>query len=790
MSVGRPTSANEPGSVQPSPSDEWLEAADLSAVHGTLLDTLDQSVILTDLHGRIRAWNAGATRIFGYQAAEMLGRTPAELYPDGSPERLEEDLQRILEGEDHVGEWRGRRRDGSTVWVEVRTRLVRDRSGRPIGFLGVARDVSERRRSEAALAYGQARLELIANTAPAFIVQCDAERRFTFVNRAYAARFGLEPEQVVGKYVWEVVGEQAYAGFKHHVDQVLAGRPVEFEMEIPYELIGRHYIQGAYAPQLGPDGSVQGLVAVLTDVSERKRAEAALRESDTRLKLAQSAAGLAIWEWDPATGETSYTPEFNALYGLPADGRALSFEEWRDRLLHPEDRERVMGEIGAALRDTRPYEAEYRVVTPDGDVRWIASRGQVVSDPSERKTRMVGVHFDVTRRRDVELQLQQLERVETVARLAGGVAHEANNQMAVVLGAATFILRRPDLPEAVRQDATYIQEAAERTAAITQQLLAFSRRQVVQPRVLDLNATIRAFETILRRSVAAEVDLRLDLAPTLGQVRIDEGQLQQVLLNLTLNARDAMPNGGTLVLETREIQLPSPETTRHGIDVRPGAYVQMVVRDTGTGMDMATRAHIFEPFFTTKGVGRGTGLGLASVYGIVKQSDGYVFADSSPGRGTSMTVLLPVATDPLTPTPAAPASEPLGGRGTVLVVDDEPVVRSMMARALREAGYRVLDAESGAAALELAASRAGRIDILISDLAMPKMSGRELADRLAEQYPAILVLFVSGYPGEEVERRGLLESGRPFLQKPFAPESLIERVRQLLDAGGGTVLNR
>jgi len=765
------------------PAEQPLTGSDLQTLHGALLEAVSDSVIVTDLEGRIRSWNRGATAIFGYPAEEMIGQTPARLYPEELSTCFAEDLDRILAGEDFVGEWLGRRRDGSPVWVAIRTTAVRNGAGRPVGFLGVARDISRRKHAEAALAEGQAQLELIADTAPAYIVQCDAERRFTFVNRAYAGRFGLTPDQIVGKYVWDVVGEQGYASFKDRMDEVLAGRRVEFEMEVPYDSIGARHIHCAYAPYFGSDGTVQGLVGVITDIGERKRAEASAQEADARLKLAQGAAGLTIWEWEPDTGVTSYTPEFCTLYGLPPGSPSWTYKEWRERV-HPDDRDRVIEELRAALVGIRAYDTEYRVLWDDGSVHWIAARGQMLPDVVGRPRRMIGVNFDVSRRREAEYQLRQLDRLETVARLAGGVAHEANNQMTVVTAAATFILRRDDLPETVREDASHIRQAAERTAAITQQLLAFSRRQVLQPRVIVLNAAIRGYEAIVRRTVGEDIRLRLALSADLGRVRIDEGQLQQVLLNLTLNARDAMPSGGTLSLETRELVLEGPSTESHGIRIRPGPYIELCVRDTGVGMDARTLAHLFEPFFTTKGVGRGTGLGLSTVYGIVKQSNGYVFAESAAGLGTNLRILLPVASDPLSP---HPGSRVAGGEGrgeTVLVVDDEPVVRAMMTRTLREAGYRVLEAEDGPKALAKAGSHGGPIHAVVTDLAMPGMRGRELARTLAQGRPELRVLFVSGFAGDEVERLGLLEAGRPFLSKPFDPELLVDRVRHLLGSRG------
>jgi two-component system cell cycle sensor histidine kinase/response regulator CckA len=351
----------------------------------------------------------------------------------------------------------------------------------------------------------------------------------------------------------------------------------------------------------------------------------------------------------------------------------------------------------------------------------------------------------------------------------------------VALGAAHFILRRGDLPAAVREDVEHIKKAAERTAAVTQQLLAFSRRQLLRPQPLDLNSVVEGFEPVLRRTVGEGVELRLALAPDLGPVSADPGQLEQVLLNLALNARDAMPGGGVLQVETANVVLDETSAADRGVTVRPGGYAALVVRDTGHGMDPNTLRQIFEPFFTTKGVGKGTGLGLSTVYGIVKQSGGYIFADSEPGRGTTVTIYLPLA-DAERPAPPPPAGRPHGGGETILVVEDDALVRAIMTRGLEEAGYAVLEAEHGDAALELARDGGGPLDLVVTDLAMPGVGGRELAEWLAELRPDVPVLFVSGHTDDDVVRRGLLDPGVAYLQKPFTPEVLARRVREMLDA--------
>jgi two-component system, cell cycle sensor histidine kinase and response regulator CckA len=348
----------------------------------------------------------------------------------------------------------------------------------------------------------------------------------------------------------------------------------------------------------------------------------------------------------------------------------------------------------------------------------------------------------------------------------------------VVIGAAHYILARSDIPHAVRADAEFIRKAAERTAAVTAQLLAFSRRQMLRPQVLDLNALLEKFRPVLQRTMGEDCGVALGLDPGIGRVRADPGQLEQVLLNLVLNARDAMPRGGALTIETSGAELGEASTAlEHGVAVRPGRYVLLAIRDTGHGMDQATLEHVFEPFFTTKGVGQGTGLGLATVYGIVKQSDGYVWAYSEPGKGTTIKVYLPVTAERAEAPPEAPAP-PGAARGElILIVEDDGPVRAIAARALAEVGYRVLEAESGMAAVELLRRSGVRPALVLTDVVMPGMSGSELAAAVGRLAPGTPVLFTSGYTDGEILRRGLLEPGADFLAKPFSPEALVRAVR-------------
>jgi PAS domain S-box-containing protein len=403
----------------------------------------------------------------------------------------------------------------------------------------------------------------------------------------------------------------------------------------------------------------------------------------------------------------------------------------------------------------------------------------------------VAVFFrDVTDERRAQQQLTEAQRMDAVGKLAGGVAHEVNNQMTVVLGAASFLLRRPDLPVWAREELGHVREAASRSAAVTSQLLAFGRRQMLRPEPVDLNAVVREMENILSRAVGPAVEIETVLSDQPAAVLADKGQLIQALLNLAFNARDAMPDGGRLRIETALARLRPGNHADNGAEAPPGDYICLSVKDTGSGIDPATLRRVFEPFFTTKPVGQGTGLGLSTVYGIVRQSGGYISAESTPGSGATFTIHLPRAT--AASAAGTPAPRPSGAhaaatpvrRGTALVVEDEPSVRDMVSRVLIDQGYDVLQAGNGAEALELVdrLGTDGDLRLVVTDLAMPVMGGRELARRLAERRPdPVPLLFISGYTDDDLVRQNLLEHGQQFLPKPFSPDTLAARVRRLVE---------
>jgi nitrogen-specific signal transduction histidine kinase/ActR/RegA family two-component response regulator len=412
----------------------------------------------------------------------------------------------------------------------------------------------------------------------------------------------------------------------------------------------------------------------------------------------------------------------------------------------------------------------------------MAARGIYQYDPHGKPERMLGILMDITERKRFEAQFRQAQKMEAIGALAGGVAHDFNNLLTVILGSCNFLLQ--DLsPGSMRSDVEQIKKAGERAVSLTQQLLAFSRKQVLQPKILDLNDLVAETEKMLRRLIGEDIDLLTVPMPGLGLVKADPGQIQQVIMNLAVNARDAMPEGGKLTIETENVDIDQLYLLKHP-EARIGRYVMLAVSDNGIGMDRETRARIFEPFFSTKEPGKGTGLGLATVYGIVKQSDGFIYVYSEPGKGATFKIYVPrVEGEAVMPSGGGKEETESPGTGTVLVVEDESAVRGVVARVLRGKGYAVIEASDGAEALRAAREFSGEIHLVLTDVVMPGMSGRELISQIKAVRPGIKALFVSGYTGNAIVHHGILDSGVAFLQKPFTDDSLARKVREMIASG-------
>jgi hypothetical protein len=531
-------------------------------------------------------------------------------------------------------------------------------------------------------------------------------------------------------------------------------------------------------------GRLLGFSERLRDLSQSRHAEEQLREKQEALELALEAAGLGTWEYELSTGEMHWDARAKAHFGLLPDA-TVTHGAWLEAL-HPEDQQPTLEQWLRAVRDRSRLSVEYRVIWPDGSIHSIMTVGQCTSDAATGELlHMHGVLLDLTERRRSEEHLQETLRLEAVGRLAGGIAHDLNNMLAAILGFSEFLDRSLEPDDPRRADVEQISRAAERSAGLTRQLLAFARRELIQPQMLDINAVVRHSRALLSSMLGENIELVFRLAPDLSAVYADARQIEQTLMNLVLNARDAMPQGGRVIVETKTVELePGSRGLRDlAADAPTGHFAMLAVSDTGHGMEAATLQRIWEPFFTTKPPGQGTGLGLSSVYGTAKQSGGFVWAESEPGRGTSVQVYWPeVHTEPEPLGHASGLPEVRGGSETVLIVEDEDLVRALVVRALRSHGYQCREARDAKEALGLLEREQSQVDLVITDVVMPGMSGGGLGDRLALLRPELPVLYTSAFVDEDVIRRGLLEQGRPFLQKPCSPHDLARKVREVLDA--------
>ena len=523
--------------------------------------------------------------------------------------------------------------------------------------------------------------------------------------------------------------------------------------------------------------SVAGMVVNSRDVTDRSRAEEALRHSEAEYRGLVEHSPLGIYRATPEGRFLTVNPALIKMLGYERAEELANIDISQDVYALPEDRSKLLAQFGQ--RDEAWMETQWK--RKDGRLVTVRLISRVVRGPAGHMDYFEGLVEDVTEQRSLESQYRQAQKMDSIGRLAGGVAHDFNNILTAIVGYSDLLLEElsPDDPK--RPEVVEIKAAGMRAAALTRQLLAFSRKQVIETRVLDLNEIVQTLDNMLRRLIGEDVTLELSLAPALGAVRADPGQIEQVILNFAVNARDAMPKGGRLTIETANVELDEAYAREHA-GASPGQYALLAVSDTGTGMDAETSSHIFEPFFTTKELGQGTGLGLATVYGIVKQSGGYVGVYSEPGRGATFKVYLPrVAELAEAKSPVASTKLEAGGSETVLIAEDDQSVREIVATVLAQQGYRVLQAPEGRTALEMARAQPGEIHLLVTDLVMPGMTGRELAEALIAARPGVRVLYMSGYTDDAVVRHGVLTAGVPFLQKPFTARALASKVREVLN---------
>jgi two-component system cell cycle sensor histidine kinase/response regulator CckA len=744
-----------------------LVAAELrsAALLDTLLTRAPEGFAFVDREQRIIRVNAAFADFVGRPAAMLAGKTLDDVAPRGHEDVLCDAVSAVADRGEVVRDLELSAPDPEDprdvrYWT-ASCYPVNGAHGQAEGVGIVLAEITERRRAEARLRDREALLQLVTSHARVGLTVINADRCFTFVNAGYSDVLGLKLHDVLHRRVPDVLGPIYEPWVREPLDRAFAGESVLTEVRLP-DAAGERAFVVSYEPRR-ERGRVTDVVMVVADVSERHRAIAAQLESEERLRLAAESAGFAVWELHIGQMTVDVTPRWWTLHGRPAEDRTPTVEEWWT-WVHPDD-VRTIRRAVRLVRDTGENDVEYRAVWPDGSVHWLAARSRVV--PGSDGERVLGVLFDVTARRQLSERILELQRAEAVGRLAGGVAHEVNNQMTVVLGALEFLSRRPDLPLAARADLDHIRRAAERSAQVTHSLLAYSRKQVLQPGVIDLNEILRGQEPVLRRILEGR-RLELHVAAEPAVIRADRAAIEQALVNLVLNARDATEEGGTVEI---------------GLELAPGT-VRLKVSDTGKGMSPDTLAHVFEPFFTTKPTGEGTGLGLSVVQGIVEQHRGVVRATSEPGRGTTFVIDLPESAEHVA-TPPAPKAPVRGHGETVLVVEDESLLRRLACRALKSAGYDVLAAGDAEEAILLLRNHPGPIDLLVTDVVMPGVDGAQLGRAAATLRPGVPVLYMSGHTDQDLVGRKLVESDAGFLQKPFTPETLVRAVARALESRPG-----
>jgi PAS domain S-box-containing protein len=606
----------------------------------------------------------------------------------------------------------------------------------------------------------------------------DPGGKYIYVNPAYARMVrNVSPEAMIGK-AWQEVSNRRNAA------------PVETEIRQSLKQHGKwfgsltvHHDDGTEIPMefsitTLPDG---GTICVSRDLSEKVSEQRARAETEIkyRMLIEQVAAVSYIAELG-VNGQWLYvSPQIETMFGYSAEEWLSTSRNWLCYVA-PEDHPIIHAAEESSARG-EPFQAEYRIMRKDGQTIWVSDTAVVVRG-SDSHPVMEGLIVDINDRKMLENQLLQARKMEAVGRLAGGVAHDFNNLLTIIKGYVEMAMQRClDRPE-LHGDIRRIDDAADRAVTLVRQLLAFSRKQVLRPKILDLNAIVMNLDQLLRRLMNENIEMKTLVSKNVGAIKADPGQIEQVIMNLVVNARDALPNGGRILIETSNVDLDSAYARDHTV-VRPGPYVLLAVSDTGIGMTADTVAHIFEPFYTTKESGRGTGLGLSTVYGIVKQSGGYVWVYSEPGKGTTFKVYLPRVKDSVqvSPAPETPASARRMGHETILLVEDEPDVRELTQMVLSERGYTVIEALTPEDAERLAGNNGTEVHLLLTDVVMPGISGRELAKRLTGRYPHLRVLYMSGYTYNVIAQDGTLEEGISFLQKPFTPQVLMEKVREALD---------
>jgi len=749
-------------------------------LQGAALNAAANAIVITDDTGVIEWVNPAFSDLTGYTAAEAVGKNPRDLVKsDQHDQAFYTNLwDTILSGNVWRGETINRHRGGSLYTEEQTITPVRSSQGEVRHFIAVKQDITERKRVE----MQRERLAALVDASPDFIGYADPKTtQIKYINSGGRKMCGIGENEDIAKLK---ISDMHPAWMNQRLADVVLPAAVRDGLwegdgaflrrdgsEVPVSM--------ALLAHRGADREVDFFYTVSRDITKWNQAVAALRTAEERMRFALEAAGIGIWDMDYTTGALQWSETLEAHYGLQPGTFGGTFEAFVERI-HPDDRASVLETVGKAMKAGTDFSVQNRSIQRDGTVRWLSGAGRILLGEHGEPVRGVGISIDVTERRTLEAQFQQAQKMEAVGRLAGGVAHDFNNLLTVILGFCELLLadRGPGDPR--QADIAEIQKAGTRAAGLTRQLLAFSRKQIIEPTLLDLNVVVADMRSMLGRLIGEDVNVVLGLGPDLASVKADRGQVEQVVMNLAVNARDAMPTGGTLTIATANVELDELYAETH-LAVKPGVYVALTVTDTGTGMTPEVQSRLFEPFFTTKDVGKGTGLGMATVYGIVTASGGSVGVYSEVGKGTAFNVYFPraQAAEGLVVAPP-PVNRRRAEGQTVLLVEDADGVRELTRRLLQRLGYTVLVAANADEALRLFEQHPS-IDVLLTDVVMPGASGPELTKRLLEERRALRVIYMSGYTEDAIVQHAVLKPGIAFLHKPFTSETLGQKIREVLE---------
>ena len=673
-------------------------------------------------------------------------------------------------------EWLAKHRSGKLFWVEVSLRYAR--IGKDERYFVTVRDISERKQSQDELRKSEERFRILVESSPNAIMLVQ-DSKIVFTNSAGVKMLGFsDPAELIGYSNLDFIPLQYHAIVKNRLQNVMQGNyNSSTELEL-YKKDGSLLMVESVSVPTTINGKPSILI-INQDISQRKEAEMALRESERRFRDILETVHLVAVTID-VNGDITFCNDY--LLGLTGwEYKDVIQKRWVDLFVPENDRNRIQSLLMKTL-STRsiPIHYEYPLITRNGEMRNILWDSTFLLDKIGGVNGLASLGRDITEKNQLEEQLRHSQKMEAIGQLAGGIAHDFNNLLMGIIGYSEILLDNFSENDPAWEGIQEIKKAGERAAALTRQLLAFSRRQVLQPEIINLNSIISELEKMLRRLIGENIALQTFLECDLWNIKADPGQVEQVIVNLVVNARDAMPQGGRLIVKTSNIEV-DEECTKRFIVIPLGDYVMMEIIDSGTGIAPENQIRIFDPFFTTKKEGKGTGLGLSTVYGIVQQSGGQIYLESQVGLGSNFIIMFPQCKESTPLNKKDERTDYQRGSETILIVEDEDLVRTITAKVLKLQGYKILQAATPAEALLLCEQYNKPIHLLITDIVMPQMNGRELSERVQKQMPSVKVLFMSGYTDDQIIQHGVFDSELEFLQKPFSPTNLTKKVRHILD---------